>query len=266
MQEIGSHIEQGAYFRGGYEITNEHRTVGARISGEIARRYGDHGLPPGTIELYFDGSAGQSFGAFLVRGLRLYLRGEANDYVGKGMGGGMIAVAPKPDAGFEGRDAVLVGNTVLYGATGGSLWVAGRAGERFAVRNSGARAVVEGVGDHGCEYMTGGTVVVLGPVGRNFAAGMSGGAAYVWDADGDFADHVNHAMVDLEPVDDATEAAMLEEMIMAHAERTGSGHAREVLARWHVVLPQIQKVVPRDYKRVLRERAALEAAALAATE
>ena len=266
LEAIGSHIEDGRYFSGSYSITNEHRTVGARISGEIARRYGDHGLPPGTIELYFDGSAGQSFGAFLVRGLRLYLRGEANDYVGKGMGGGMIAVAPKEDAGFEGRDAVLVGNTVLYGATGGSLWVAGRAGERFAVRNSGARAVVEGVGDHGCEYMTGGTVVVLGSVGRNFAAGMSGGAAYVWDADGDFAEHVNHAMVDLETVKDSAEAAMLEEMIIAHAERTGSVHAGGVLARWDVVLPQIVKVVPRDYKRVLRERAALEAAAVAGTE
>ena len=178
----------------------------------------------------------------------------------------MIAVSPAENAGYIGKDAVLVGNTVLYGATGGTLWVAGRAGERFAVRNSGARSVVEGVGDHGCEYMTGGTVVVLGPTGRNFAAGMSGGSAYVWDEHGEFEARVNHAMVDLEPVEDMRDRVVLQEMIKTHQERTGSPHAAELLRRWDVVLPQFVKVVPREYRRVVRERAEAEARAVAATE
>lgn len=265
-EQVSQHIENADYFTAHYRITNEHRAVGARLSGKIVKLYGDHGLPRGTLELHFSGSAGQSFGAFLARGLRLYLRGEANDYVGKGMGGGMIAVSPAENAGFIGKDAVLVGNTVLYGATGGTLWVAGRAGERFAVRNSGARAVVEGIGDHGCEYMTGGTVVVLGPTGRNFAAGMSGGAAYVLDESGGFHSQVNHSMVDLEPVDDARDQVMLHEMVETHAERTGSPHAAELLRRWDVVLPQFTKVIPSEYRRVLRERAEQEAKALAGTE
>ena len=266
LEQVEDNIESGEYFSGTYRINNEHRAVGARVSGKIAERYGDFGLPRGTLELYFNGSAGQSFGAFLVRGLRLYLRGEANDYVGKGMGGGMIAVAPAENAGFLGKDAVLVGNTVLYGATGGTLWVAGRAGERFAVRNSGARAVVEGVGDHGCEYMTGGTVVVLGSTGRNFAAGMSGGSAFVLDEDGSFASRVNHSMVDLEPVDARRDQAQLHELVETHHERTGSPHAADLLSRWDVVLPQFVKVVPREYKRVLQERAEAEARAVTGTE
>ncbi|MDE2891749.1 MAG: glutamate synthase large subunit [Chloroflexota bacterium] len=266
LEILEPHIQESEHISAKFGITNKHRTVGARISGRIAQQYGDLGMQRGTIELHFSGSAGQSFGAFLVRGMRLYLRGEANDYVGKGMAGGMISVAPEDGAGFRGRDAVLVGNTVLYGATGGTLWVAGRAGERFAVRNSGARAVVEGVGDHGCEYMTGGTVVVLGPVGRNFAAGMSGGIAYVWDADGTLEHSVNPAMVDLERVDDGNDAVMLEEMIETHAERTGSPFATEILENWDVVLRQMVKVVPRDYKRVLRERAEEQAKALATQE
>ena len=266
LEDLEDRIDASRYFTKTYPITNKHRTVGARVSGRIARRHGDRGMKSGTFELHFNGSAGQSFGAFLARGLRLYLRGEANDYVGKGMGGGMIAVAPPERAGYLGKDAVLVGNTVLYGATGGSLWVAGRAGERFAVRNSGARAVVEGVGDHGCEYMTGGTVVVLGPTGRNFAAGMSGGFAYVWDADGDFEANVNKAMVDLQRVEDSNDQNMLEEMINTHADRTGSPHAKDLLERWNIVLPQFHKVIPRDYARVLRERAEQEARAVAGTE
>ena len=266
LEQLEPHIESGEYFTARYPIDNIHRTVGARISGKIAGRYGDSGLPRGTIELYFDGSAGQSFGAFLVRGLRLYLRGEANDYVGKGMGGGMIAVSPAEHAGFDGKDAVLVGNTVLYGATGGTLWVAGRAGERFAVRNSGARAVVEGVGDHGCEYMTGGTVVVLGSTGRNFAAGMSGGTAFVLDEDGSFAARVNHSMVDLEPVGSRRDQAQLHELVETHHERTASPRAADLLSRWDVVLPQFVKVIPREYRRVLRERAEAEARAVAGTE
>ena len=266
LEILEPHIQRSEHISARYEITNRHRTVGARVSGRIAQQYGDLGMQRGTIELHFTGSAGQSFGAFLVRGMRLYLEGEANDYVGKGMAGGMIAVSPDQDAGFRGRDGVLVGNTVLYGATGGTLWVAGRAGERFAVRNSGARAVVEGVGDHGCEYMTGGTVVVLGPVGRNFAAGMSGGIAYVWDVDGDLDDQVNHAMVDLEPLSEANDIAMLSEMIETHSERTGSPLALEVLENWDVVVGQIVKIIPRDYKRVLREQAEERAHALATQE
>ena len=266
LEQVQQHIEDATYFTANYPITNKHRTVGARISGKIVKLYGDHGLPRGTLELHFRGSAGQSFGAFLARGLRLYLRGEANDYVGKGMGGGMIAVSPAENAGYIGKDAVLVGNTVLYGATGGTLWVAGRAGERFAVRNSGARSVVEGVGDHGCEYMTGGTVVVLGPTGRNFAAGMSGGTAYVWDEHGEFEARVNHAMVDLEPVEDMRDRVLLQDMMKTHQERTGSPHAAELRRRWDVVLPQFVKVVPREYRRVVRERAEAEARAVAGTE
>ena len=266
MPILEPHIAREEHISAKFDITNEHRTVGARVSGRIAQQYGDLGMQRGTIELHFSGSAGQSFGAFLVRGMRLYLRGEANDYVGKGIAGGMISVAPSDDAGFQGRDGVLVGNTVLYGATGGTLWVAGRAGERFAVRNSGARAVVEGVGDHGCEYMTGGTVVVLGPVGRNFAAGMSGGIAYVWDADGSLESKVNPAMVDLESISDHNEETMLEEMIETHAERTGSPLAQEVLDNWDVVARQMVKIIPRDYKRVLRERAEERAKTLATQE
>ncbi len=266
LEMLEPHIQRSEHISAKFEITNRHRTVGARVSGRIAQQYGDLGMQRGTIELHFSGSAGQSFGAFLVRGMRLYLEGEANDYVGKGMAGGMIAVSPGQDAGFRGRDGVLVGNTVLYGATGGTLWVAGRAGERFAVRNSGARAVVEGVGDHGCEYMTGGTVVVLGPTGRNFAAGMSGGIAYVWDADGDLESRVNHAMVDLEPLAGANDIAMLAEMIETHAERTGSPLALEVLDNWDVVVSQMVKLIPRDYKRVLREQAEERAHALATQE
>ena len=266
LEHLEPHIQRSEHISARYEITNRHRTVGARVSGRIAQQYGDLGMQRGTIELHFAGSAGQSFGAFLVRGMRLYLEGEANDYVGKGMAGGMIAVSPAQDAGFRGRDGVLVGNTVLYGATGGTLWVAGRAGERFAVRNSGARAVVEGVGDHGCEYMTGGTVVVLGPVGRNFAAGMSGGIAYVWDVDGNLDDLVNHAMVDMEPLSEANDIAMLTEMIETHSERTGSPLALEVLENWDVVVGQIVKIIPRDYKRVLREQAEERAHALATQE
>ncbi|MDE2894037.1 MAG: glutamate synthase subunit alpha, partial [Chloroflexota bacterium] len=266
LEILEPHIAREEHISAKFPITNEHRTVGARVSGRIAQQYGDLGMQRGTIELHFSGSAGQSFGAFLVRGLRLYLRGEANDYVGKGMAGGMISVAPRDDAGFQGRDGVLVGNTVLYGATGGTLWVAGRAGERFAVRNSGARAVVEGVGDHGCEYMTGGTVVVLGPVGRNFAAGMSGGLAYVWDADGSLESKVNPAMVELESITDHNEETMLEEMIETHAERTGSPLAQEVLDNWDVVARQMVKIIPRDYKRVLRERAEEQARTLATQE
>ena len=266
LEQLEPYIAEERHISADYEISNIHRTVGARVSGRIAQQYGDLGMQRGTIELFFRGSAGQSFGAFLARGLRLFLKGEANDYVGKGMAGGMIAVSPQDGAGFRGRDGVLVGNTVLYGATGGTLWVAGRAGERFAVRNSGARAVVEGVGDHGCEYMTGGTVVVLGSVGRNFAAGMSGGIAYVWDRDGDLAERVNQAMVELEPVERRRDRNMLWDMMETHYERTGSPLAQEVMANWDEVVGQLVKVIPTEYKRVMEEEAADRARALATQE
>jgi len=251
LEQLQQHIEDGSYFTARYPITNEHRAVGARISGRIVRLYGDHGLPRGTLELHFSGSAGQSFGAFLARGLRLYLRGEANDYVGKGMGGGMIAVSPAEQAGFIGKDAVLIGNTVLYGATGGSLWVAGRAGERFAVRNSGARSVVEGVGDHGCEYMTGGTVVVLGPTGRNFAAGMSGGIAFVHDPRGVLPLRCNLEMAEIEPLDDA-DRQWLKRRVESHRHETGSETAAGLLARWDGAISEFVKVMPLEYKRALQ--------------
>ena len=253
LEDIETHVRDGSQVVRRYPVRNIHRAVGARISGKIAQQYGDHGLQPGTIELHFQGSAGQSFGAFLARGLRMYLYGEANDYVGKGMGGGMIAIAPAEGVEFEWKDAVLIGNTVLYGATGGSLFVAGRAGERFGVRNSGARAVVEGLGDHGCEYMTGGTVAVLGPTGRNFAAGMSGGLAYVWDPDHSFADRVNTAMVDLEDLG-RRDRSTLHELVATHADYTGSPHAGWMLEAWDEVVEQFVKVIPRDYKRALAER------------
>jgi glutamate synthase domain-containing protein 2/glutamate synthase domain-containing protein 1/glutamate synthase domain-containing protein 3 len=227
-----------------YAIRNSQRTVGARLSGEIARRYGNKGLPAGTIRIDFHGSAGQSFGAFLTPGVHLTLTGEANDYVGKGLGGGTIVVRPRPEARFAPHENVIVGNTVLYGATGGELFVAGRAGERFGVRCSGARAVVEGCGDHGCEYMTEGMVVVLGPTGRNFAAGMSAGVAYVYDEAGDFARRCNQEMVSLERLASLEDEAELRGLIARHAELTGSAHAAAILDRWDDARARFWKVVP----------------------
>ena len=255
LEDVRESIDTETPITRAYKVRNIHRAVGARISGYIAGKYGDDGLQPGTVDLIFHGSAGQSFGAFLARGARMHLVGEANDYVGKGMGGGAIAVRAPDDAGFPWHEGVLVGNTVLYGATGGSLFVAGQAGERFAVRNSGARAVVEGVGDHGCEYMTGGRVAILGPTGRNFAAGMSGGIAYVLDEDGTFPRRCNPDMVDLDPVTRKRDRETLRDLVEAHIEYTDSARAKEILANWDTYLPQFVKVMPRDYKRVLLERA-----------
>jgi glutamate synthase domain-containing protein 3 len=228
------------------EVHTAHRTVGARLSGEIARRHGDVGLPEGTLTLNATGSAGQSFGAFLAPGVTLNLVGESNDYVGKGMHGGTISVSPSPTASFTAHRTTIIGNTVLYGATGGRLFVAGRAGERFAVRNSGAHAVVEGVGDHGCEYMTGGAVVVLGETGRNFAAGMSAGVAYVLDEDGQFPSKVNRDMVGLERLQVGSPGeATLHKLIRAHAGATGSERATDILRQWSRFQPQFWIVVPR---------------------
>jgi glutamate synthase (NADPH) large chain len=246
-------LERRAKVRHTLPIRNVHRTVGAMLAGEVARRHGRDGLPEGTIDLTFEGSAGQSFGAFITSGMELDLEGDANDYVGKGMAGGIIAVRAPRAATFRTEENILIGNTALYGATAGKAFFAGRAGERFCVRNSGATAVVEGVGDHGCEYMTGGRTLVLGRTGRNFAAGMSGGFAYVFDEVGDFRDRVNLGMVELEalgPDDAASVAALLEE----HRDRTGSRRAIALLQDWEKTLTRFVKVVPLEYRRVLEEQ------------
>ena len=237
-------------------IENVHRAAGTLLSGEIARRHGAKGLPDDTIHVRFTGSAGQSFGAFLAAGVTLELVGEANDYIGKGLSGGRIAVATPPDARFVPEENVLIGNVALYGATGGELYAAGLAGERFAVRNSGARAVVEGVGDHGCEYMTGGVVVVLGPTGRNFAAGMSGGTAYVFDRDQTFRNRCNLEMVELESLIDESDIWLVQQMIEDHVRWTGSSLGRRLVDNWHLMVPRFVKVMPVDYKRVLQQRRA----------
>jgi glutamate synthase domain-containing protein 2/glutamate synthase domain-containing protein 1/glutamate synthase domain-containing protein 3 len=236
-------------------VRNVNRTVGGILSGEIARRHGIRGLPEGTVEIAFSGSAGQSFGAWLAPGVTFALRGETNDYAGKGLSGGIISVRPPETVLFRSEENMIVGNTVLYGATAGRAFFRGLAGERFAVRNSGASAVVEGLGDHGCEYMTGGRVVVLGPTGRNFAAGMSGGIAYVYDTSRRFVDRCNTELVELEslgPEDDDDVRALIAE----HAQRTGSLVARNILSQWERgARERFVKVMPREYKRVLAERA-----------
>jgi len=227
-----------------YKIQNTNRTVGARLAGELATRYGNTGLPEGSIRIHFQGSAGQSFGAFCLRGMELILTGEANDYVGKGMNGGTISVRPPEGVSYRSHENSIVGNTILYGATGGSLFVAGLAGERFAVRNSGARAVVEGVGDHGCEYMTGGIVAILGAVGRNFGAGMSGGLAYVFDETGEFPELYNRELIQPERISTQEDRKELRRLIEDHLRWTQSARARDLLARWDEVLPLFWKVVP----------------------
>ncbi len=237
-------------------IENTHRAVGTLIAGEIARRHGAHGLPDGTLKVHLTGSAGQSFGAFLTAGVELSLEGDANDYVGKGLSGGRIAVRPPADARFTAEDNALIGNTALYGATGGELFAAGAAGERFAVRNSGARAVVEGVGDHGCEYMTGGAVVVLGSTGRNFAAGMSGGTAYVFDKDKRFASRVNRELVELESLVDESDLWLVHGLIEDHVRLTGSTLGKKLIDNWELVVPRFVKVMPVEYRRVLQARRA----------
>jgi glutamate synthase domain-containing protein 2/glutamate synthase domain-containing protein 3 len=237
-------------------VRNVNRTVGGILSGEIARRHGSRGLREGTIEIALSGSAGQSFGAWLAPGVTLSLRGETNDYAGKGLSGGIVSVRPPERARFLAEENMIVGNTVLYGATAGRAFFRGLAGERFAVRNSGARAVVEGVGDHGCEYMTGGRVVVLGPTGRNFAAGMSGGVAYVYDKDRRFADRYNPELVDLEELTESDEEEV-KALISEHVARTGSMVGRNVLASWdRAARERFVKVMPRDYRRALEEHAA----------
>jgi glutamate synthase (NADPH) large chain len=232
-------------------IRNVNRTVGTMLGSVVTRKHGGKGLPDGTIDIHLLGSAGQSFGAFVPAGITLRLEGDANDYFGKGLSGGRLVVHPDRKATFDASKSIIAGNVALYGATGGEAFIRGVVGERFCVRNSGATAVVEGVGDHGCEYMTGGSVVVLGPTGRNFAAGMSGGVAYVFDPDERFASLVNYEMVDLDEID-ADELTWLCETVKQHAELTGSLIAKALVADWNASAKQFVKVMPKDYKRVLQ--------------
>ena len=274
-------IEHGKPVRIEAAIRNTDRTAGAMLSGAIAKRYGHEGLPHDTINVKLTGTAGQSFGAWLARGVTFELQGDANDYVGKGLSGGRIIIRPTADAGIKAEDFIIVGNTVLYGAIEGECFFRGVAGERFAVRNSGAVAVIEGAGDHCCEYMTGGVVVVLGRTGRNFAAGMSGGIAYVLDEDGTFHERCNLAMVELEPLPAEEEvservyhhaldleshgrvevmedlsrydAERLHLLITRHHRLTGSARAAELLADWKKYCPMFRKVMPVEYRRALAE-------------
>ena len=241
-------------------IVNTNRTVGTILSHNIAKKYGEFGLDDDTIQFTFNGSAGQSFGAFLAQGVTLRIEGDANDYVGKGLSGGRIIIYPPRESTFIPENNIIIGNVCLYGATRGQAFFRGRAAERFCVRNSGAQAVIEGVGDHGCEYMTGGRAVILGPTGRNFAAGMSGGVAYVWDIDGRFRERCNLEMVELEKVETDEDIAELRELIQLHQHFTGSPVAAEILDDWVESLERFVKVMPTDYKRVLAERAKREQA------
>jgi glutamate synthase (NADPH/NADH) large chain len=289
IQEAAAALEAQTPVRLEHPVRNGNRTIGAMLSGEVARRYGHTGLPEDTIAINLTGTAGQSFGAFLSRGVSLYLTGDANDYVGKSLSGGRVVVRQPPSVKRDPTRNIIVGNTVLYGAIAGEGYFQGVAGERFAVRNSGAVAVVEGCGDHGCEYMTGGVVVVLGDTGRNFAAGMSGGIAYVYDENARFRKLCNMAGVELEPigvaelgladaagrprqrassVDDSGmgdplrfDSERLRILIERHLLFTGSARARALLDDWDVALPRFVKVVPREYKRALLEMRADERAA-----
>jgi glutamate synthase domain-containing protein 3 len=236
-------------------IRNADRTVGTMLGYEVTRRYGGAGLADDTIKITFTGSAGQSFGAFVPHGVSLTLVGDANDGFGKGLSGGRLTVFPPPASPFKAEENIVIGNVAFYGATSGEGFVRGVAGERFCVRNSGAHVVVEGVGDHGCEYMTGGRVVVLGRTGRNFGAGMSGGVAYVMDVDGLFARRCNTGMVDLEALEDPSEIDAVQTLIMKHVAATGSTYARRLLGDWASLQQVLVKVMPREYKRALAQQA-----------
>lgn len=249
------------------ECTNINRTLGTMLSYEVSKRFGEEGLPDDTIKLNLKGHAGQSFGFTLAKGITINVEGDANDYTGKGLSGGKIAVYPSPEVvagGFNPSEHVVVGNVCLYGATAGKCFFSGKAGERFCVRNSGALAVVEGVGDHGSEYMTGGVVVCLGETGRNYAAGMSGGIAYIYDPDGKFPARCNMGLVGLETIDTEEEKREVYGYIQEHVEATGSNVGQAMLDNWDTRVGQFVKVMPHDYKRVLLEKA--EAAAAAGAE
>jgi glutamate synthase (ferredoxin) len=244
-------IERGEKVVADLPIRNVNRVVGTITSSQITKKYGAKGLPEDTIRFRFKGSAGQSFGAFVTRGMTLSIEGDANDYFGKGLSGGKLIVYPPANASFKAEENMIVGNVAFYGASAGEAYIRGLAGERFAVRNSGVSVVVEGVGDNGCEYMTGGNVVVLGRAGRNFGAGMSGGVAYVLDETGDFAQRVNVQMVGIEKLEDAKEIAAVRAMIQKHFDYTKSERAKAILANWDKSVPQFVKVMPKDYKRML---------------
>jgi glutamate synthase (ferredoxin) len=239
-------------------IRNINRTVGTLLGAEISRKYGSKGLPDDTIQITFKGSAGNSFGAFVPKGMTLRLEGDANDYLGKGLCGGKIIVYPPKDATFTPEENILVGNVLFYGATSGEAYLRGKAGERFCVRNSGVHAVVEGVGDHGCEYMTGGRVIVIGDTGRNFAAGMSGGIAYVWDKTGDFKIRCNTSMVELDPLDEE-DVKLVGDMLRKHQEYTQSPVAAALLKGWAKNSKQFVKIFPIDYKKALQAQKAAAA-------
>jgi glutamate synthase (NADPH/NADH) large chain len=294
IAESQAALDRGAPVRLQAAIRNTDRATGGMLSGEVAKRYGHEGLPDDTIHVRFTGTAGQSFGAWLARGITFELAGDANDYVGKGLSGGRLIIRPPVQSGVVPEESIIVGNTVLYGAIAGECYFRGVAGERLAVRNSGATVVVEGTGDHGCEYMTGGVVVVLGHTGRNFAAGMSGGVAYVLDQDGTFESRCNMAMVELEPVpqeeqiaevefghyhdleshgrvdimSDLTvrDAERLRLLISNHGRYTGSTRAADILADWSHYRPLFKKVMPVEYRRALAEMAKEKAAAMQAAE
>ncbi|MBI4664719.1 MAG: glutamate synthase subunit alpha, partial [Verrucomicrobia bacterium] len=245
-------IGRGEKVRAELPIRNVNRVVGTIVGSEVTKKWGPDGLPDDTIQIKFTGSAGQSFGAFMPRGMTLILEGDANDYFGKGLSGGKIVVFPPAGSTFVPDENIIIGNVGFYGATSGEAYIGGMAGERFCVRNSGVNAVVEAVGDHGCEYMTGGRVVVLGPTGRNFAAGMSGGIAYVLDEHGDFARNCNTQMIGLETLEDETEIESVRQMVRRHADYTRSQRAYKILALWEQWVPKFVKVMPKDYKRMLQ--------------
>ncbi|MDR1074061.1 MAG: glutamate synthase subunit alpha, partial [Treponema sp.] len=234
-------------------VKNTDRAVGAMLSYEISRRFGGEGLPDNFITIDFTGSAGQSFGAFLTRGVTFRLAGDANDYLGKGLSGGRIAVAPPAGSSFASQENIIVGNTVLYGATAGEMYIAGIAGERFCVRNSGATAVVEGAGDHAAEYMTGGNLIVLGKVGRNFAAGMSGGVAYVFDATGDFEYFLNKGMVECTGLETEEDGKFVKLCVTKHVYWTDSAYATSILDGWEENRRKFVKIMPVEYKRALQQ-------------
>ena len=260
IDEADASLEKGHPVKIECQILNTDRAMGATISNRISRKYGEAGLPTDTIHVKIQGSAGQSFGAFLAPGVCLELEGDSNDYVGKGLSGGRVIIYPPRKSVFLAEENIIVGNVCLYGATSGSCFFRGIAAERFAVRNSGATAVVEGVGDHCCEYMTGGRILVLGPTGRNFAAGMSGGIAYVLDIAQNFHDKVNMEMVELSTLDEPTEIAFVRQLLEDHEHYTGSELAARLLENFNQVLPRFVKVLPTDYKAVLEEEAARIAA------
>ena len=250
LQLISQAIDARQPIALGMPIVNTDRSVGSMLSGYITKRFGSEGLPEDSVKLSFTGSAGQSFAAFLCKGVTLKLIGDANDYLGKGLSGGRVIVVPDRDADFDAHRNTIAGNTLLYGATSGELFVNGRVGERFAVRNSGATAVVEGVGDHACEYMTGGRVVVLGKIGRNFAAGMSGGIAYIWNPTGNVDYYVNMDLVELTLLKEDDEISELRDIIERHVKHTGSKLGKHMLENWEEFLPQFIKITPVEYKKI----------------